>query len=206
VTQVIVATPRKAYDEIVSRKESVMKKYTTILVILFVLLAVVGGFVFVVSRDDTTTSKTPSVQTSTTKQTYPVRVYFSRHPYSDDDPAATYPVARTAPDLGVGKYAVSELLKGPTANESLEGYFSTAQLREGTSVCGGADFSLKINSGVATLQFCKPFDHLGVVADGQAKSELTDTLKQFSTVQKVIILNSQGDCEFDLSGLNLCKQ
>ncbi|OYW44641.1 hypothetical protein B7Z28_00050, partial [Candidatus Saccharibacteria bacterium 32-45-3] len=71
--------------------------------------------------------------------------------------------------------------------------------------CAG-DFSLKIKEGVATLQFCKPFDHLGVVADGQADSTLKATLKQFDGVQKVIILNSGGDCEFDLSGMNLCKE
>mgnify|MGYP003296243776 CR=1 FL=1 len=161
------------------------------------------------SRPDSDLSpSTGSDQTTDTnsKKTYPVSVYFSKHPQSDDDPGATFPVARVSVDAGVGRFAISELLKQPTTAESSQGYFTTARLHSGTSTCGGENFSLTISSGIATLQFCKPFDHLGVVADGQADSELKATLKQFSTVKKVVILNSKGDCEFDLSGQNLCKQ
>lgn len=152
------------------------------------------------------TASTPTTNTTPATQNYTVSVYFSRHPQSDDDPSLTFAVARTSPDSGVGAFAISELLKGPSASESTQGYFTTARLRSGTSTCNGKDFTLSIDKGVATLQFCKPFDHLGVVADGQADSEIKASLKQFSTIQKVIILNSKGDCEFDLSGMNLCKQ
>lgn len=151
-------------------------------------------------------ASTPTTDTTPTAKIYSVAVYFSRHPQSDDDPSLTFAVARTSPDTGVGTFAISELLKGPSASESTQGYFTTARLRSGTSTCDGKDFTLSISNGVATLQFCKPFDHLGVVADGQADSEIKASLKQFSTVQKVVILNSAGDCEFNLSGLNLCKQ
>lgn len=138
-----------------------------------------------------------------TKQTYQVSVYFSKHPDSDNDPSVVFPVTRTSSDLGVATFAVAELLKGPSADESQKGYFSTAKLRGGT---GTNDFKVTIANGTATLQFLKPFDHLGVVADGQAESELNTTLKQFPNVQKVVILNSSGDCEFDLSGQNRCLQ
>jgi len=137
---------------------------------------------------------------------YPVLVYFSKHPDSDDDPSKVFSVNRTSSSSGVGTYALQQLLKGPTADETTAGYFSTVRLRDGTSTCGGADFTLSIKDGTATLQFCKQFDHLGVVADGQADTALKATLKQFNSVQKVVILNSRGDCEFDLSGQNLCKQ
>lgn len=139
-------------------------------------------------------------------QTYLVRVHFSKHPDSDNDPSATFPVNRTSDTLGVARFAIAELLKGPTASEQSANYFTTVKLRDGTSSCGGQDFKLSISGGTATLQFCRPFDHLGVVADGQANSELKATLMQFGSVKKVVVLNQSGDCEFDLSGLNLCKQ
>ncbi len=138
--------------------------------------------------------------------TYPIKVYFSKHPESDDDPARTFALARTSPDLGVAKFAVTELLKGPTPEEATQGYFSYAKLRGDQSNCQGADFMLNISNKTATLQFCKTFDHIGSVSDGQAESVIKDTLNQFDTVDKVVILNKNGDCEFNLSGLNLCKQ
>lgn len=149
------------------------------------------------------TNSTNQPQTQQPAKTYPVYIYFSKHPDSDNDPSKTFPVQRVSPDLRVGSFAITQLLKGPTSNESAQGYFITARLRAGAAT---SDFILTISSGAATLQFLKPFDHLGVVADGQADSEIKATLKQFSTVKKVIILNYQGNCEFDLSGMNLCKQ
>lgn len=141
-----------------------------------------------------------------TPQTYLVKVYFSKHPSSDNDPSLTFPVNRTTDTLGVARFAVNQLLQGPTASERAAGYFTTARLSDGINNCNGQDFTIAIANHVATLRFCRPFDHLGAVADGQAKSELEATLKQFSSVHKVILLNYKGDCEFDLSGLNLCKQ
>ncbi len=150
-------------------------------------------------------STTPELAPSE-QLTYPVKVYFSKHPESDDNPSRTFAVARVAPDLGVGNYAIADLLKGPTQDEAAQRYFSYTKLRSDVSNCNGADFTLSISAGVATLQFCKTFDHIGSVSDGQAESEIKATLKQFSSVEKVIILNKNGDCEFNLSGLNLCKQ
>lgn len=137
-------------------------------------------------------------------QSYLVLVYFSKHPDSDNDPSKTFSVQRTTQTLGVATFAIQEVLKGPTSSESSQGYFSTVALRNEPSNCAGADFTLSIIDNVARLQFCRPFDHLGVVADGQADSVLKATLQQFKSVKKVIIVNFQGNCEFDLSGLNLC--
>lgn len=148
----------------------------------------------------------PSPSPESTPSTYPIAVFFSKHPDSDNDPSKTFPVGRISPDNGVARYALSELLRGPSDSEKTQGYFSTTRLRADASSCGGDDFKLSIVNGTATLQFCRSFDHLGVIADGQSKSAIEATLKQFSTIHKVIILNNQGDCEFDLSGQNLCKQ
>lgn len=158
-----------------------------------------------ITQNQSGSSTTPD-SNQTTPKTYTVSVYFSKHSESDNDPGATFPVKRTSPDLGVAKYAITQLLLGPTSSEKSQGYFTTAKLRSGTSTCNGADFKVTINGDTAKLQFCKPFDHLGVVADGQADSEIKATLKQFAGVKKVIILNTSGNCEFDLSGQNLCLQ
>lgn len=159
-------------------------------------------------------SVTPSASPSTTASpatlspspAYKVTVFFSKHPDSDEDPGKVFPVPRTADSNAVGTYALSELLKGPAPAESNIGYFSTTQLRSDSSNCGGKDFTLVIKDKTATLKFCKAFDHRGSVSDGQAESEIKATLMQFPTVKKVIVLNKNGGCEFNLSGLNLCKQ
>jgi hypothetical protein len=152
--------------------------------------------------NDGAKSSSPSPP-ATQPQTYVVKVYFSKHPESDNDPARVFAVTRQSPSLGVANFAVTETLKGPTAAEKTAGYFTTVRLRNSTNA---QDFRLSILNGTATLQFMKPFDHLGVVADGQASSELKASLLQFGSVKKVIILNYQGNCEFDLSGMNLCLQ
>lgn len=193
-----------------------MKKQTMITLVLLVLLLAIFTFGYFYFQRNTLTPTQPQPNPVTPtgqpeknqpqSKTYPVSVYFSRHPESDDDPGKVFPLSRTSPDLGVGKFAISELLKGPTEAEKAKGYFTTAVLRGGDSTCGDKDFTLTIKDGVATLTFCRQFDHLGVVADGQADSELKATLLQFNSVHRVIILNSSGNCEFDLSGMDLCKR
>jgi|SRR5665647_766576 len=193
-----------------------MRKLFYILIVL-VVIATAGYFGHKYYSDhkqnQTLTTQSQGSNSSTKKapeqtlpKTYPVGVYFSKRPDSDNDPSKVFAVSRTSPNLVVGKFAITELLKGPTGSESAQGYFTTAQLRSGESNCNGNDFILTIENSTATLKFCRVFNHLGVVADGQADSELKATLKQFSTVKKVIILNKDGNCEFDLSGMNLCKQ
>lgn len=139
---------------------------------------------------------------------YGVRVYFSKHPDSDTLPRAVFPVARTSPDLGVGTYAITQLIAGPTATERAAGYFSplTGAL-SGTSTCGGADFKLTLDRngtvaqpGTATLQFCRTVAGLGDTPAIMVRNEITSTLRQFSNIQKVVILYKDGSCFDDLIG------
>jgi hypothetical protein len=58
--------------------------------------------------------------------------------------------------------------------------------------------------GTATLQFCRPTASPGIGADGRIVAEITKTLTQFSTITKVAILNRNGNCFGDESGLDLC--
>lgn len=195
-----------------------MKRFLLALgIFIFVLLGVAGGWYLttkqagldeVASPTDVATSA-PSVSQSKPADappTYDVMVHFSKHPESDDDPAQTFPVRRTTDDVGVATFAMSELLKGPTPSEASRGYFTTVKLRAADSSCDGKDFQLSIENGVARLQFCKPFDHIGSVSDGQAESAIKATLDQFESINKVVILNAAGDCEFDMAGGNRCLQ
>lgn len=138
--------------------------------------------------------------------TYPVKVFFSKHPESDEDPTRTFPVNRISPDTGVATYAISQLIAGPTSDEAKAGYFSQVAVRDDASTCNGRDFTLAIESGVATLQFCRTFEAIGTIADAQADQAIQATLKQFPTVTKVVVLGKDGHCQFDLSGEDRCKQ
>lgn len=195
-----------------------MKRFLLALgIFLFVLLGVAGGWYLATKKDgleqvasptDVATSAPSVSQTkpADAPPTYDIVIHFSKHPESDDDPAQTFPVQRTADDSGVASFALSELLKGPTPSEASRGYFTTVKLRPADSNCDGKDFRLNVANGVARLQFCKPFDHIGSVSDGQAESAIKATLNQFESISKVVILNAAGDCEFDMAGDNRCLQ
>jgi hypothetical protein len=147
----------------------------------------------------------PNVTPQTPEPTsIPVKVFFSKHPASDDDPTKTFTVDRTSPNTGVAVYAISQLIAGPTAQEASQGYFSTVRVRNDTSNCSGSDFTVTITDTVATLRFCRTFDAIGTMSDGQAQETIKATLLQFATIKKVIILTKDGNCQFDMSGENRC--
>lgn len=156
---------------------------------------------------------TPAPQTQSPEPTatvsgFALAIFFSRHPESDDQPSAVFAVDRVSPDAGVARFAIAELLTGPTAAEGAAGYFSKwTEFGYGEeSNCAGNRYTVVIEDGVATVQFCTTVMSPGVVADGQALSALTATLEQFSTVDRVVVLDSNAHCIFDLSDLDLCLQ
>lgn len=142
----------------------------------------------------------------------PVLVYFSKHPDSDSNPSAVFPVNRTAPDLHVATYAMTQLIAGPSASESAAGYYTPiSTIFSGTSNCGGADFVITLNmkgstpeQGTATLQFCRATQLPGDLTGSYIKAEITKTLTQFPTIQRVVILTQNGSCFDDMRGGNLC--
>ncbi|MFC5815369.1 GerMN domain-containing protein [Nonomuraea harbinensis] len=123
-----------------------------------------------------------------------VQVYFSM---GHGVPGKVVPVTRTSPHAGVARFAVEQLIKGPTAAERRRGLHSelTGKLR-GRSDCG-ADFTLKIRKGTATLRFCRTVWGSGVGSDARALRTIEATLKQFATVKKVVTLARDGRCLFD---------
>lgn len=145
---------------------------------------------------------------------YPVNVYFSKHPDSENNFAAVFAVSRTSPDLGVATYAVKQLIAGPTTAEQQAGYYTEltgAINRADASSCAGADFTITLDkrgtrpeTGTATLQFCRGINTGGIGADARIRSELQATLTQFQNIKRVAILTKGGACFGDESGRNTC--
>lgn len=193
---------------------------TITIIVVLVILAVISFLYFrSASQDVVTPPNTPETsqeaeQKSATEDrtdqapppTYPIKVYFSKRPESDNDPSKVFAVDRTAPTIAVGRYAIEQLLAGPTGGERDAGYFTTVRVRDDSSNCGGPDFTLTVKDEVATLRFCRTFDARGSVSDGQAEQSILATLRQFDTVEDVVILSKTGACQFDMSGQDLCKQ
>ncbi len=158
-----------------------------------------------------TVTSAPATPTSTASS-YPVKVYFSRHPDSDNNPALVFPVNRMAPSLAVATYAITQLIAGPTSSEQSAGYYTPLSgAINGPSNCGGADFQITLNmkgttpeAGTATLKFCRTVSLAGDLTGGYIRSEINSTLLQFPTIKKVVILTASGSCFDDLSGQNLC--
>lgn len=177
-----------------------------------------------------TNNKTTPIQVATTATTtagkmYHVKIYFSRTqsgansaPSSSSSAAIEHPVERVTTSNQTATFALEQLVKGPTAAEQQEGYYSQVQKSlSGPSNCntsngsGNSDFILTLNKrgnknepGTATVKFCRTLTSAGVGTDVAIRTEIEDTLKQFSTIQKAVILTKDGHCFGDESGSDHC--
>jgi hypothetical protein len=129
-----------------------------------------------------------------------VQVFFPKR--NSEDFTYVEPVWRTTSSLGLAQFSIEQLISGPTSQEKARNLIAPIQLR-GRSNCG-KDFTLSISNGVATLRFCKSVLSSGVGDDGRQKSSINTTLKQFSNINSVIILDKNGNCLGDQSGENSC--
>ncbi len=102
----------------------------------------------------------------------------------------------------VAQFAIAQVIAGPTAQERQRGFTAPVTLR-GASNCG-KDFTLSITANVAKLKFCRQIVSGGVGDDARMTSALNATLKQFSTVRSVVLLDQKGNCLGDMSGENRC--
>jgi hypothetical protein len=139
-----------------------------------------------------------------------VKVYFSKvNSANYEDVVAK---DRTSPTPEVGAFVLEQLIAGPTQAEQSQGLFS--QLHDsikGPSNCAERNFLLTLNKkgttneqGTATLQFCRDLDSPGIGSDARIKMEISTTLQQFPTIQKVVILSKSGHCLGDESGMDMC--
>lgn len=100
---------------------------------------------------------------------------------------------------------LEELIEGPTPEEQAQGYFSElGDMLQGESNCGERDFQLRIEDGLAEVQFCRQVVSAGIGQDARVTSQIEATLEQFETVDRVRLLNREGRCLFDPSGMNRC--
>lgn len=141
---------------------------------------------------------------SSSASTVSLKVFFSKNPESMNDFTYTQIVIRSTDRKDVGAFAVEQLISGPTESEAFTGLVTPLKL-SGESNCAGKDFGLNIVNKVATLKFCKLIKSSGIGDDARVKSVINETLKQFSTIEKVVILSKDNICFGDESGLDLCK-
>jgi hypothetical protein len=131
-----------------------------------------------------------------------IQVFFPKFPEAGNDFIRVVPVDRTAPSSSVARYSIEQLIAGPTATEQRRGLAPAVRLR-GASNCG-SDFTITLRNGTARLQFCRPVMSAGVGEDARAISAINATLKQFPTVNRVVVLTDRGNCLGDQSGMNRC--
>lgn len=145
-------------------------------------------------------------------QGYAVKVYFSRHPVSDDRYGAVFALKRVSPTRGVATFALRQLLAGPTPAEASAGYYTEwTSSTYGPSSCGPLGFTLRLNRrgaapdvGTATMQLCRRVRVPGIGASARMTTQVQATLLQFASVHRVVILTATKACFGDLSGLNRC--
>ncbi|MBD1862108.1 MULTISPECIES: GerMN domain-containing protein [Trichocoleus] len=138
-----------------------------------------------------------------TTSTKPVKVFFPTS-RSQQDFSYVAPVVRRTQTQGVAQFAIEQLVAGPTSQERQQGFRAPLNL-QGSSNCG-RDFKLVVSTGVAKLQFCKQVVSNGIGDDARIKSSITTTLKQFPSINSVVLLDRNGNCLNDQSGNNRCLQ
>jgi hypothetical protein len=186
-----------------------------LLLFAFVLSACSGN---VLPTYDTAAVAHASSSTASSLSAYPIKAFFSKSPESLNNFTSVYPVNRTSPTIAVATYSIQLLIAGPTLSERQAGFFTELNtLLSGPSTCsaplpvGGPDFTLTLNmkgkvpqQGTATLQFCRSINSPGIGADARVQAEINATLKQFSNIKNVVILNKDGHCFADEIGNDGC--
>jgi spore germination protein GerM len=121
----------------------------------------------------------------TSRQIAPIQLFFSNSEQDPDalDCGAVFPVSRELPpNPSVARMALTELLKGPTAEESAQGFYSS--INEGVRLQG-----LDIRDGVAIIDFDRTFaaEVAGSCQVEAIRAQVTQTLAQFPSVNSVVI-------------------
>jgi hypothetical protein len=149
----------------------------------------------VLSQDCASQDDSTGQSDDDTQETMTVKVFFSN---TDEDPdmincQKVYSVNRTINETAaVGRAALQELLEGPTAKETDDGYVT--QIPDGVKIN-----SLSVENGVARVDFNNALqDQVGGSCRVQAiRAQIEETLKQFSTVDSVVI-SIEGETELIL--------
>jgi hypothetical protein len=138
---------------------------------------------------------TTTNETEAFVETMTVKVFFSNTKLDPEMQFCnkTYPINRIIPKTtGVARAAVEALLKGISKAEEDAGYVD--QINAGVKIQ-----SLSIKNGIAYIDFNQALQEKvgGSCKVGAISSQITETLKQFSTIKSVVI-SIDGDSETSL--------
>jgi hypothetical protein len=126
----------------------------------------------------------PVIFDNVAEKTMVVKLYFPNTKFNPDmlDCSLVYPIEREiAFTPAVATATLNELIKGPTVYEKEQGYFSVLPIETKIN-------SIKIENGILSVDFNKIVESGGGSCNMASKlSSLNNSLKQFETVNEVII-------------------
>jgi hypothetical protein len=126
----------------------------------------------------------PVIFSNVIEETMVVKLYFPNTKFNPDmlDCSLVYPIEREiAFTPAVATATLNELIKGPTVYEKEQGYFSVLPIETKIN-------SIKIENGILSVDFNKIVESGGGSCNMASKlSSLNNSLKQFETVNEVII-------------------
>ncbi len=164
--------------KVVIRNFFVMQNKSLLLAALVIIVAVGAFFAF------RSPSTAPTGPDDSGTETMTVQAYFVPTSQGDDvDCSAVEPVERTVPETqSVAQSALAELLEGPTPSEQNKGLATSVP--EGTEL-----LSITVADGVARANFNENLDQNvgGSCMVQSIRSQITQTLTQFPTVDEVVI-------------------
>jgi len=150
----------------------------------FLILIIIVVFTFVFSYFAFLVPKKEKPEVPEQEELMTIKAYFNN---SNMDPEFScnkvFPVERSVlKTLAVARTALEELLKGPTEKEKSQGFF--------TSINPGVKIqALSINDGLAKVDFDPQLEFQvgGSCRVSAISAQITQTLKQFPTVNEVLI-------------------
>ena len=120
---------------------------------------------------------------------------------------------RTTDRKDVGTFAVEQIIAGPSLSETASGHQPTfgegrfGVIASEASNCGDKNFTLSINSDkLAIVKFCRGVTLTGDMSGSVITEQITRTLKQFPSIQKVAVLNKYGSCFNDMKGAETIQE
>jgi hypothetical protein len=202
-------------------KEGLLKTLivlNTILILLIIFLLLTNqGIINLKSVEDSSDINQSQNQESDenqgleeTEEANPLEItvyYFDRDKFDiPDNTDYLTAVSRSTTRKDVATYSIEQIVSGPLVDEqnqyNLGDTFGESSFVEfvGNSNCDGKDFTVRISNGRATVQFCKETLLSGDMSGSIVEEQIRRTLKQFSTIDEVQILNIDGNCFNDMAG------
>jgi hypothetical protein len=136
-----------------------------------------------------------------------IKVFFPKNPESYNDFSYSSPVYRCQP-LSQNKYsyAMNQLTRGLRAGDISGGLFYAIKINmRATSLCPtNSNYRITKFDSILLIRFCKPIISNGVGDDARIINTVNQTMKQFSEIKKVVLLDQNWHCVGDMSGLDKC--